>query len=433
MRLVDLISIETGVDFSQIMLLRHFNTVDRLIELGGSVDEFTSLQPTGSKYDYWAEGKHRIKIVAVIVHDYIYGIYRVLGIKTEGTTYSLTSKPHQQFDTERKKKDRPARRFDMELIPSSVTGTSITGWKGREISPVARSDGKLFWQIEVDIIENMQKSDGLEPLDLIKKHEKSIIENLTKEEYKEAFVILQDQMTASDIKMLELHYRSPRYDITAAQLAKKVDFSNLTAVNLRYGLLANKFLEFFQIDLTKDVKLNVLISLEKLNNEWHWKLRPHVVQALEELEWFPIEIFQQIEQFKASTPFLDATTREAIIQSRIGQGKFRTSLVDYWKGCSVSGCKQIRLLKASHIKPWHVSSNEERLNVYNGLLLLPNLDSCFDLGFVSFDDEGKILLSSQLEQASLAHFGINSTLKLLRLDEQHKKFLRFHRENIFRY
>ncbi|RKY67696.1 MAG: HNH endonuclease, partial [Candidatus Latescibacterota bacterium] len=33
--------------------------------------------------------------------------------------------------------------------------------------------------------------------------------------------------------------------------------------------------------------------------------------------------------------------------------------------------------------------------MYNGLLLSPNLDACFDSGFISFDDAGNILISSQ--------------------------------------
>jgi putative restriction endonuclease len=107
-------------------------------------------------------------------------------------------------------------------------------------------------------------------------------------------------------------------------------------------------------------------------------------------------------------------------------------LVEYWQGCSVTGCEQIELLRASHIKPWRNSSNAERLDMYNGLLLIPNLDICFDIGLISFDNEGKILISSALNQSTLLLFGINSNLKLSRIEQRHKDFLQFHRENIFR-
>ena len=89
-----------------------------------------------------------------------------------------------------------------------------------------------------------------------------------------------------------------------------------------------------------------------------------------------------------------STEAEALVKARVGQGKFRNNLIEYWKGCSVTNCKYITILIASHIKPWKDSSNKERLDVYNGLLLLPNIDKLFDKGYISFRDTGKIMISS---------------------------------------
>ena len=75
------------------------------------------------------------------------------------------------------------------------------------------------------------------------------------------------------------------------------------------------------------------------------------------------------------------TEKEAIIRARIGQGLFRNRLLSYWAGCSITGCKLTNILIASHIKPWRYSNNPERLDVFNGLLLTPNYDKLFDLGF----------------------------------------------------
>lgn len=173
------------------------------------------------------------------------------------------------------------------------------------------------------------------------------------------------------------------------------------------------------------IKSEVVIrSLEKIRDDY--------LENRSVLDMPKPNILQEIEQFKDSYETLQETTRESVIQSRIGQGQFRTSLVRYWQGCSVSGCKQMELLKASHIKPWRDSSNAERLDVFNGLLLLPNLDACFDSGLISFDDDGKIVISSELDESTLSHLGINSNLKLLRVEQRHKDFLSYHRENIFR-
>lgn len=262
------------------------------------------------------------------------------------------------------------------------------------------------------------------------------IDNLTADEYRAAFAMIREQMAESDLLMLKAHYESPNYDITATQLANKVGFPNFETANLRYGLLAGKFLKFFQIQLKRYVKLNALVYLHNPNDEWHWTLRPEVIQALDELRWFgdnqTLNVLQEIELFKDSYESLQQTTRESVIQSRIGQGQFRTMLVKYWQGCSVTGFEKIEVLRASHIKPWRYSSNAERLDLYNGLLLLPNLDACFDLGLISFDDKGKIFISSELSKSILLQLGINTNMKLLRVEKRHKEFLRYHRENIFR-
>ena len=73
----------------------------------------------------------------------------------------------------------------------------------------------------------------------------------------------------------------------------------------------------------------------------------------------------------------------------------------------------------------------ERLSLYNGLLLSPALDTCFDSGYVSFDDEGKILISKRLTAGDARAIGIHPGMRLKRVEPEHKKFLAFHREHVF--
>ena len=87
---------------------------------------------------------------------------------------------------------------------------------------------------------------------------------------------------------------------------------------------------------------------------------------------------------------ISETQKELLTFARIGQGKYRKDLIELWEKCSVSECNMTDLLIASHIKPWSESSNEEKLDPYNGLLLLPNYDKLFDKHLISFNDDGKI-------------------------------------------
>jgi hypothetical protein len=83
-------------------------------------------------------------------------------------------------------------------------------------------------------------------------------------------------------------------------------------------------------------------------------------------------------------------------KSRKGQGRFRKRLIALRRGCYVTGLNVYDLLKASHIKPWKDSNNIERLDEYNGLLLTPNLDALLDAGYISFQDDGSIMISTHL-------------------------------------
>jgi len=143
-------------------------------------------------------------------------------------------------------------------------------------------------------------------------------------------------------------------------------------------------------------------------------------------------IIYDIEKFKATNKELSETEREVIVQSRIGQGLFRDKLIEYWKGCAVTGCKLFRVLKASHIKPWYCSNNIERLDKFNGLLFVPNLDSAFDNGFISFDNEGKIIISSLLNGNDKNKLGINAEMRIRKIEINHIKYLEYHRQNIFK-
>ncbi len=104
--------------------------------------------------------------------------------------------------------------------------------------------------------------------------------------------------------------------------------------------------------------------------------------------------------------------RQVLVNFRIQQSKFRKELILHWEGCSITNCKNSKLLIASHIKPYSQSSDEEKYDVNNGLLLTPTFDKLFDLNLISFTDTGEILISSNLDKEDLNSLGIIGTEKL---------------------
>ena len=121
----------------------------------------------------------------------------------------------------------------------------------------------------------------------------------------------------------------------------------------------------------------------------------------------------------------------ATIKTRIGQVKFRQALINFWSGCSVTCCKAIEVLRASHIKPWSESSAEERIDPFNGLLLTPNLDVTFDCGLISFKNDGKMIISPMLSKKDSAFLNIHTGMRLKKVEPEHKKYLKYHREHKF--
>ncbi|MEI7700401.1 MAG: HNH endonuclease [Planctomycetia bacterium] len=93
------------------------------------------------------------------------------------------------------------------------------------------------------------------------------------------------------------------------------------------------------------------------------------------------------------------TDRQALVKARVGQGIFRDQVLNLWSyQCSVTGCGIQEALRASHIKPWSESTDQERLDPYNGLPLLATLDALFDKHLIGFDLQGKMLISSELSK-----------------------------------
>lgn len=131
-------------------------------------------------------------------------------------------------------------------------------------------------------------------------------------------------------------------------------------------------------------------------------------------------------------PSLSSTTRKALIDARIGQGQFRRKLEKYWrKRCAATGCITLKLLRASHIRPWRNSDNTQRLDAFNGLLLSPNLDVLFDLGFITFDPSGSLVKSPELPPSDAAALLPAKGVKIS-VEERHQVYLEYHRTHVFR-
>lgn len=129
-----------------------------------------------------------------------------------------------------------------------------------------------------------------------------------------------------------------------------------------------------------------------------------------------------------------ATNRPQLVLARNGQGRYREELLALWgNACAVTGLDDPAFLRASHAKPWSIATDAERLDPTNGLPLIPNLDLLFDGGWISFADDGSILLSPALPPERARLLGVDSTLRLrLPLSAAQCGYLAAHRATVFR-
>lgn len=130
---------------------------------------------------------------------------------------------------------------------------------------------------------------------------------------------------------------------------------------------------------------------------------------------------------------LQETEKESLVMSRRGQGKFRQNVSRLERRCRITLVDRPEHLLASHIKPWRDSNNQERLDGENGLLLTPSIDHLFDRGFISFENDGKLLISPVAYEPALQRMGVptNEPINVGSFTAEQKRHLDFHRDSVF--
>ena len=129
---------------------------------------------------------------------------------------------------------------------------------------------------------------------------------------------------------------------------------------------------------------------------------------------------------------INETEKFRLIKSRIGQGVYRNNLIKVANGCRVTGLANSDYLIASHIKPWACSNDKEKLDGNNGLLLSPHIDKLFDQGYISFSNDGKILISEKISPNVISKWCINNKLNVGKFNNLQQLYLEYHRANIFK-
>ena len=139
-----------------------------------------------------------------------------------------------------------------------------------------------------------------------------------------------------------------------------------------------------------------------------------------------------VEQELLQRTDIGPTDVDKMVRARRGQGAYRLNLFQIERRCRVTGIDDCRMLRASHIKPWRDSSDREKLDGFNGLLLSPHIDHLFDQGYISFSDAGDLLVADDIDSSVLQAWGVGLDINVGLFKPEQCKYLEYHRQSVFR-
>ncbi|MNH06941.1 hypothetical protein D3C79_663210 [compost metagenome] len=154
-----------------------------------------------------------------------------------------------------------------------------------------------------------------------------------------------------------------------------------------------------------------------------------VVERAQELE--DLVECDAIEQVIRQDTELPPTEREQLVRSRVGQGLFRLRVLKVEKSCRITNVADERFLIASHIKPWKDCSNIERLDGHNGLILAPHVDKLFDRGWITFQDDGSLLVADTAKIV-ISAWGLADVVNAGEFSPQQRHYLAYHRSEVYK-
>lgn len=246
-------------------------------------------------------------------------------------------------------------------------------------------------------------------------------------EYNKLVSIILARLQKLNVEIVGVHLESSKYQSLADE-QRRIELSHSVPFGLG-GIAVEELRKEIGRGLAKKLQATGVVSHGNAQKRFRLDLSRSITQD-EIISDVPGQS-QAIEE-----KILQSTEQEtdglALVKARIGQGKFRDSLLKkFGVECAVTGINQEVFLVASHIKPWAVSTNEERLDENNGLLLFCLHDRAFDLGFMSFNKTGEPIFSKDLTESVRDELTRNMSGRL-KVSKEVAIYMDYHRDFVFK-
>lgn len=189
--------------------------------------------------------------------------------------------------------------------------------------------------------------------------------------------------------------------------------------------------KFFRKIVLPVISFVTILKIKNRQNVTFFLFRP-TLNYFYNKNYHPAKIREEKKKIEEDI-YISEKRKEQLVQARIGQGEYRKKLLEEKSECLISRVNDERLLIASHIKPWSVSNEIEKIDHFNGLALTPTYDKMFDQGFISFNDDGTIIISPYISPLNIKKLNLVPQKKYEILNIEHReKYLTYHRDNILK-
>jgi putative restriction endonuclease len=121
-----------------------------------------------------------------------------------------------------------------------------------------------------------------------------------------------------------------------------------------------------------------------------------------------------------------------LVRPRLGQGIFRVSVLEaYDRACAVTGEHSLPVLDTAHIQPFAQGGAHD---IDNGLSLRVDLHRLFDRGYVTFDEQRRLVVSRRLHEDfenGKTYYAMHGAELRESAEARPDRALAWHREHVF--
>lgn len=210
---------------------------------------------------------------------------------------------------------------------------------------------------------------------------------------------------------------------------------------LQYKIVGNgkmaELLEKYENNIGSIERDKLLLMLDFLNNEIFFDKNDEefVTSTLVTEKNSKDELKQIVDDTKKiKDPNVDINgyiEAKLHVRNNYVQKTFRNNLLVEFNGiCALCDINKKELLHASHILPYSKCSTvNEMIDYNNGLLLCANHDALFDKGYITFDSNGNIMISTKINPGLYDILNISKDLVLDKkyMSSKRKKYLSTHK------